>query len=158
MQYGDGNQAGELITVRVSDDRFHVLWLGSDFPLRYIFEFVPTYVCRHASPNLSNIVTLAHRTFAALDADYALYQERYDKARAFFDDDEFEKAAKVAEKMIKEGNLPRYHRIKCYCLVAACLEDWIEASDLMERAESQWGMARYHVSMTGAPLPIAFFQ
>ena len=43
-----------------------------------------------------------------------------------------------ADKLLTDSDLPRYHRIKLYLLVAACLEDDIEADDLVERPQSQW--------------------
>lgn len=51
--------------------------------------------------------------------------------------------------MLNKSGIPRWHRIKCYCLTAASLEDGIEAQDYVERAESQWMMVREYVSKSG---------
>lgn len=89
------------------------------------------------------------------DAVMARYQRGYDAARTLYENDQLDEAVEEAEKMLADGDLPRYHRIKLYLLVALCLDDWIEADDLVERAESQWGMARGYIwTKTGAPLPV----
>ncbi|EMC97552.1 hypothetical protein BAUCODRAFT_107144, partial [Baudoinia panamericana UAMH 10762] len=83
------------------------------------------------------------------DAVMVAYQKGYDKAKAFYENDQLDEAVEEAESMLANDSMPRYFRIKCYLLVAACLEDRIEADDLIERAESQWVMARSFVPQTG---------
>lgn len=38
--------------------------------------------------------------------------------------------------------IPRYHRIKCYLLIAACVDDFDDATDLLAKSDVLWYMAR----------------
>ncbi|KAK1059525.1 hypothetical protein LTR74_012562 [Friedmanniomyces endolithicus] len=87
------------------------------------------------------------------EADLEGYQKGYDEARALYENDQFEDALRLAESMLDESALPRYHRIKCYLLAAGCLEDHAEAEDLVEMADSHWLMARHYVSTRGGVDP-----
>ncbi|KAK1070086.1 hypothetical protein LTR33_010753 [Friedmanniomyces endolithicus] len=83
------------------------------------------------------------------EADLKAYQKGYDEARALYENDRFEDALRLAESMLDESALPRYHRIKCYLLAAGYLEDHAEAEGLVEMADSHWFMARHYVSTRG---------
>ncbi|TKA48358.1 hypothetical protein B0A54_00493 [Friedmanniomyces endolithicus] len=80
-----------------------------------------------------------------MDRDEALmraYQQSFDEAKAFYMNEQFEEAVEVAESILHDSELPRFHRIKFFLLIAACLADRSEADDLVERADSEWSMAR----------------
>ncbi len=102
------------------------------------------------------LATLDYRRYAAMDRDEALmiaYEKSFNEARAFYEDDEYENAVEVAESMLHDSELPRFHRIKIFCLIAACLGDNSEADDFMEKAESEWSMGRWYVATRGMLVP-----
>ncbi|KAK0249869.1 hypothetical protein LTS09_015029 [Friedmanniomyces endolithicus] len=87
-----------------------------------------------------------------MDRDEALmraYQQSFDEAKAFYMNEQFEEAVEVAESILHDSELPRFHRIKFFLLIAACLADRSEADDLVERADSEWSMARWYVTTRG---------
>lgn len=86
------------------------------------------------------------------DDIFQSYQKGYEEARALYENDELDEVVQKAEKMLAHGDLPRYRRIRLHLLVAACLEDHIEADELVEKAESQWGLASSFVQDTGEPV------
>ena len=45
--------------------------------------------------------------------------------------------------------IPRYYRIKCYMLIAACLDDWMDADILLAKSELLWRMERQKVTERG---------
>ncbi|TKA37584.1 hypothetical protein B0A54_11542 [Friedmanniomyces endolithicus] len=80
-----------------------------------------------------------------MDRDEAImiaYRNGFDEAKAFYMNDQFEEAVEVAESILYDNELPRFHRIKFFLLIAACLADRSEADDIIERADSEWSMAR----------------
>ena len=60
----------------------------------------------------------------------------------YLEKDQLDEAMEAAEEMINHSGIPRYFRIKCYCLIAASTADEYEADEYLERADSQWGNAR----------------
>ncbi|KAK4963119.1 hypothetical protein LTR10_000747 [Elasticomyces elasticus] len=89
----------------------------------------------------------------------------YNEARALYDADKLEEAMEAADELLntpglqqvanapasadKNAGLPRYHRIKCYLLIAASVNDWEEAEELLRRADINWQMARMYIGEQG---------
>ncbi|KAK0313462.1 hypothetical protein LTR01_001718 [Friedmanniomyces endolithicus] len=106
------------------------------------------------SPHILHLTlaTLGYRRYAAMDRDEAImiaYRNGFDEAKAFYMNDQFEEAVEVAESILYDNELPRFHRIKFFLLIAACLADRSEADDIIERADSEWSMARWYVATRG---------
>ncbi|KAK3671402.1 hypothetical protein LTR78_008680 [Recurvomyces mirabilis] len=73
----------------------------------------------------------------------------YKEARALYDADQLDEAIEAADKLLHKSGIPRYHRIKCYLLNAACTNDDLEAQELVARSNSLWHMARSIVGKSG---------
>lgn len=84
------------------------------------------------------------------DNVFASYQKEYDRALSLYDNDQLDETVEVADRMLDDTNIPRYHRIKCCVLIAGALEDTVEAQDLVEQAESEWWMERQIASRGGS--------
>lgn len=63
---------------------------------------------------------------------------------------------KVLPTVIRKENtysqllgISRYRRIKCYMLIAACLDDWMDADILRAKSELLWQLERQKVTERG---------
>lgn len=81
-------------------------------------------------------------TDEAYEARMRSYDRGYKETRALFENDDLEGAITQAEELLKNNDLPRYHRIKLLMILVASLDDWWEARRHLESANMLWQMAR----------------
>ncbi|KAK3117745.1 hypothetical protein LTR53_000555 [Teratosphaeriaceae sp. CCFEE 6253] len=84
------------------------------------------------------------------DAVTLSLDRRYNEIHDFIDEEKYDEAIAKAEALLGESELHRYHRIKCYLVLAAVVDDWGQGAELLETAETLWGMARRTIPVGNA--------
>ncbi|KAK5167092.1 uncharacterized protein LTR77_007822 [Saxophila tyrrhenica] len=76
------------------------------------------------------------------DLVFESYDRGYNEARARFDADDLDSAVALAQNMLDDSSLPRYHRIKLLLLMSAAVDDWEEVASMLDDAHRLWTMTR----------------
>ncbi|KAK4952032.1 hypothetical protein LTR10_009952 [Elasticomyces elasticus] len=72
--------------------------------------------------------------------------ERFDRAFAelhqISEDDKIDECVELAQILLEESDIPRYHRIKVLIMLSSCTADWREAEAYRVEAEQLWSFLR----------------
>ncbi|KAK3642233.1 hypothetical protein LTR56_010810 [Elasticomyces elasticus] len=68
--------------------------------------------------------------------------ERFDRAFAelhqLFEDDKIDECVELAQNLLEESDIPRYHGIKVLIMLSSCTADWRDAEAYRLEAEQLW--------------------
>lgn len=59
-----------------------------------------------------------------------------------YEDDKLEECIEMAQRLLEESAIPRYHRIKVLVTLASVVEDWRDAEVCRVEAEALWARSR----------------
>ncbi|KAM0710376.1 hypothetical protein Q7P35_002738 [Cladosporium inversicolor] len=85
----------------------------------------------------------------APDSVTEVFNKGHNEARALYEEGKLDEAAEKADQLLDDEGISRYRRIKCYMLIAACLDDWMDADILRAKSELLWQLERQKVTERG---------